>query len=242
MESTFTPVFGAAPAAPTCGSCGRSPARPITVRRHVGLLVLQQFVTVKVTACRSCGRSLVGRFTARTLWQGWWGVISFFFNWFVLAANAVAWRKVSSLASPALSGELVADTPTGFRDVEHTPEAEPKRRSRLRTIGVVLVGGFLLLGVIGWAWDATHHDHAGEAHGLPASVAVIEAEMTQGTFTADDGSAVSVTNASCTGEGEAAPAGYTHFRCDLAFADGTSDEVIVHLLVGDQLFFMSTQG
>jgi hypothetical protein len=241
MESTFSPLFAAAAAAPTCDSCGRSPARPITVRRHVGLLVLQQFVTVKVTACRSCGRSLIGRFTARTLWQGWWGVISFFFNWFVLAANAFAWRRLSSLAAPTLSGELVADSPTGFRDVERAPDAEPKRRSRLRRIGPVLVAGFVLLGLAGWAWDATHHDHAGEAHGLPAPVGAIEAEMTQGTFTADDGSAVSLTHASCAGEGEAAPGGYTHFRCELTFADGTSDEVIVHLLEGDQLFFMSAQ-
>lgn len=242
MESTFSLPFSAAAAAPTCDSCGRSPARPITVRRHVGLLVLQQFVTVKVTACRSCGRSLIGRFTARTLWQGWWGIISFFFNWFVLAANAVAWRRLGSLAAPTLSGELIADSPTGFRDVERAPEVEPKRRSRLRRIWPVLVGGLLLLGVVGWAWDATHHDHAGEAHGLPAPVEVIEAEMIQGSFTSDDGGAVSVTTASCTGEGEAAAAGYTHFRCDLAFADGTTDEVIVHLLAGDQLFFMSAQG
>jgi hypothetical protein len=242
MESTYSPLFAAATSAPICDSCGRSPARPITVRRHVGLLVLQQFVTVNVTACRSCGRALIRRFTARTLWQGWWGLISFFFNWFVLAANAFAWRRLGSLAAPTLSGELVADSPTGFRTVEHAPEAEPKRRSRLRRFWPVLVGGFLLLGLVSWAWDATHHDHGGEAHGLPAPVAGIEAEMTQGAFTADDGSAVSVTQASCTGEGEAVPAGYTHFRCHLAFADGTSDEVIVHLLAGDQLFFMSTQG
>lgn len=242
MGSTLSPLLAAEAAAPTCDSCGRSPARPITVRRHVGLLVLQQFVTVRVTACRSCGRSLVKRFTARTLWQGWWGLISFFFNWFVLAANAVAWRRLGSLVSPSLSGELVVDSPTGFRDVEDGPDAEPKRRSRLKTIGLALFVGLILLGVASWAWDSTHHDHAGEAHGVPASVGVIEAEMNQGTFTADDGSAVTVTHASCAGEGESAPGGYTHFRCRLAFADGTSDEVIVHLLAGDQLFFMSAQG
>jgi hypothetical protein len=208
----------------------------------VGLLFLQQFVTVNVTACRSCGRSLIGRFTARTLWQGWWGVISFFFNWFVLAANAVAWRRLGSLAAPTLSGELVADAPTGFRDVEHPPVAEPKRRSRLRRIGPVLLAGIVLLGVIGWAWDASHHDHGGEAHGTPAAVAVIEAEMTEGAFVTDDGRSVVVSEAVCNGEGEPSVGGYTHFRCELAFADGTSDEVIVHLLAGDQLFFMSAQG
>jgi hypothetical protein len=239
VGSSFLPAFAAAVDAPTCDSCGRSPARPITVRRHVGLLVLQRFVTARVTACRSCGRSLVKRYTARTLWQGWWGVISFFFNWFVLAANAVAWRRLGSLAAPSLSGDLVFGSPTGFRDVENG--TEPRRRSRLRRIGGVLVTGFLLLGVVGWAWDATHHDH-GEAHGAPTSIAVVEAEMTAGPFTADDGNAVYVSAASCTAEGEATAGGYTHFRCNLTFADGMSDQVIVHLLAGNQLFFKSAGG
>lgn len=189
-------------------------------------------------ACRSCGRSLIGRYTARTLWQGWWGLISFFVNWFVLAANALAWQRLGTLANPSLSGDLVPTAPTGFRDLE---EVEPKRRSRLRSVGLALVLGFLVLGAAGWAWDATHHDHEG-AHGLPAPIAAIEGAMTDGAWTADDGTSVAVSRATCAGEGEATAGGYTHFRCSLTFANGTSDEVIVHVLEGDELFFKSALG
>jgi hypothetical protein len=240
MGTTFSPLFDAAVAAPTCESCGRTPARAITVRRHVGLLVLQQFVTVRVTACRLCGRSLVRRFTARTLWQGWWGLISFFFNWFVLAANALTWRRLGSLVSPSLSGQLVTDTPTDFRDVERASQS--KRRSRLRTLGAALFVGLVLLGLASRGWDATHHDHAGETHGAPAPVDLIRSEMTKGAFTAADGSAVQVSQASCAGDGEATSTAFTHFRCDVTFADGTSDAVVVHLLEDDRLFFMSAHG
>jgi len=45
---------------------------------------------VEAVACRACGRRLVRDFTLRTLVQGWWGAFSFFFNVFVLVANAVA--------------------------------------------------------------------------------------------------------------------------------------------------------
>lgn len=108
----------------TCESCGRAPARRITVRRHVGLFVLQQFVTVRVLACGPCGRALVRAYTGQRLWQGWWGLISFFFNWFVLASNALTWKKLGRIDPPSLSGELVEDEPPGFHG-----DAEGKSRS-----------------------------------------------------------------------------------------------------------------
>ena len=220
-------------AALTCESCGRAPARRITVRRHVGLLVMQQFFSTRVTACRPCGRRLIRSYTGKTLWQGWWGAISFFFNWFVLASNAWAWKRLGGIENPSLSGMVITDPPQGF--------VEPKRPSRLRRAATFVLPGFVLLGLIGWGWDATHHDHS-EVHGAPESAAMVEEELTAGSFTLDDGTSSSVRSASCTGEGEAdaAIAGmYTHFRCQVVFADGYPDEVIVHLLEND-LFFKST--
>ena len=123
-------------AAAVCDSCGRAPARSITVRRHVGLLVMQRFVSTKVTACRPCGHRLIRSYTGRTLWQGWWGAISFFFNWFVLATNAWAWKRLGAIENPSLSGMLMSDSPRGFENAEQVPQEgaaeQPKPRSRLR--------------------------------------------------------------------------------------------------------------
>lgn len=243
MEAaTFSAPFAEAATA-TCDSCGRTPARPITVRRHVGLLVMQRFVSVRVTACRSCGRGLIRSFTGKTLWQGWWGAISFFFNWFVLAANLFAWRRLGAIESPSLSGEFTSEAVTGFGDVERRPvadvEAQPKRRFRLRTASVLAVLGFIGLGLVTSAWDAAHHDHEG-SHGTPAPAAMLDRAMSSGPFTSEDGSSVGVKDAACTGEGEAVPGGYTHFDCALVFDDGSNDEVIVHLLADDEIFFVSS--
>lgn len=227
-----------------CESCGRAPARTITVRRHVGLLVMQRFVSIRATACRPCGRALVRSFTGKTLWQGWWGPISFFFNWFVLASNAFAARRLGSIAAPSLSGEYVP--PPAAREFGNpaepasTPDA-PKR-SRLRTVATFVLPGFFALGLAGWAWDATHHDHGG-AHGAPAPAEAISLAMSDGdAFIADDGTSVTVQSASCAGEGTAVAGGSTHFKCQLTFVDGTNDEVIVHLLPNDELLFKSSGG
>lgn len=211
----------------------------------MGLLVLQRFISTRVVACRPCGRGLIRSFTGKTLWQGWWGPISFFFNWFVLATNLHAWRRLGAIESPSLSGDLMPERAAGFGNVEgrqaSNSKAQPKRRSRLRTASTVGFLGFLGLGLIASGWDATHHDHKG-AHGSPVPAAMLD-QMMAGAFTAEDGSAVSVRNASCTGQGdEVSPGSHTHFDCLVGFTDGATDDVVVHLLPGDELFFVSSQG
>jgi hypothetical protein len=103
----------------------------------------------------------------------------------------------------------------------------------------LLVGSTLVAGAArGWA--AVQHDHDG-GHGVPAQRAALEKAML-GPFAAADGRLVAVLDASCGGRGEATAAGYTHFGCRLVFDDGTSDEVVVHLLERDELFFKSSVG
>ncbi|MDX6477123.1 MAG: hypothetical protein QOH95_2634 [Gaiellaceae bacterium] len=88
------------PAAVTCAFCGSEPAKVVSIRRHVGMLILQTFVKVRQPVCRSCGLKLLKSFTLKTLWQGWWGYISFFFNWFVLVANLAAFLQLRGLGQP----------------------------------------------------------------------------------------------------------------------------------------------
>ena len=83
--------------------CGKTPATQITVRRHQGMLLMQRFFKARPTLCRACGEGILRNWTGKTLVQGWWGYVSFFVNWFVLAANLAAWLKLRRLERPTLS-------------------------------------------------------------------------------------------------------------------------------------------
>jgi hypothetical protein len=127
------------------------------------------------------------------------------------------------------AGTVVTDT---------VDEPKPKRRSWLRRGRGVLVLGVAALGLVGWAWDATHHDHE-EAHGRPGTVAEIQ-QLMHGSFTTDAGGTAKVDHATCHGDGEPVNGLYLHFDCSLIFADGNGDEVLVHLLENDEIFFVSS--
>jgi hypothetical protein len=117
-------------------------------------------------------------------------------------------------------------------------EARPTRRARLLRPALILLVGSALVAGAARGWDAIDHDHDG-GHGMPARPAALEKAML-GPFVAGDGSTVAVLDAICAGKGEAAAAEDTHFRCRLVFDDGDTDEVVVHLLDGDELFFTSS--
>jgi hypothetical protein len=224
----------------TCGACGRHPAGSVTVRRHVGLIYFHRTYTVQAVACRACGRRLVRNFTLRTLVQGWWGAISFFFTWFVLGANALAWLRLRNLAEPSISGTdgLAATPGLGVWDLAPSEKTGKKRKtSRLgKSLGFLFVG-FILLGLVGWGWDATHHDHGGP-HGEPITAMQVENEMTGQMYVTDAGGRVWVESAACTGAaGDALR--QTHFRCQLVFDNAAAEEVLVHV-ERHELFFKSS--
>jgi hypothetical protein len=123
-------------------------------------------------------------------------------------------------------------------DAEPSKAAQPTRRARLLRPALVLLVGSALVAGAARGWDAMQHDHDG-GHGTPAPAAALEKAMT-GPFVDGDGSSVAVLDATCAGEGEAAAQGYTHFRCRLVFENGETDEAVVHLLEGDELFFKSS--
>ncbi len=138
-------------------------------------------------------------------------------------------------------GREYYDVPGAHEPAPEVAEQSPAKRSRFRGRGSVVLLGCVAVGLAGWGWDATQHDHDG-GHGAPATEAEVEQAMTVGAFTADDGSSVVVSSAKCFGEGDPAPGGYTHFDCSLVFADGSGDEVVVHLTEDDELFFVSSEG
>jgi hypothetical protein len=119
-------------------------------------------------------------------------------------------------------------------------KAQPAQTRRLRLLSpvLILVAGSALVFGAARGWDAIRHEHGG-GHGAPALPTALEKAM-MGPFVAANGRSVTVLDASCAGEGEAHAGGYTHFSCRLVFEDGDTDEVVVHLREGDELFFKSS--
>jgi hypothetical protein len=80
-----------------CQVCGRSPAAEVTVRRHVGMIVIGRRHRVRASLCREHGSKLLREWTLKTLVQGWWGGRSFYLNIYALIGNANASRALRQL-------------------------------------------------------------------------------------------------------------------------------------------------
>ena len=103
----------------SCQLCGCSPAVSVTLRRHVGMLIVQRFCKWQGTLCHDHGVEIANIFLRKTLVQGWWGATSFFLNWFAVATDLVALQRASRLPSPEASqadGEPPAATSADFVD------------------------------------------------------------------------------------------------------------------------------
>jgi len=83
-----------------CVRCGLTPTRALPIRRHVGMVLAQQFVKVQQPLCRDHGREMTKQFLGKTMAQGWWGIISFFVNFWVIARDIVVLVAYGALAPP----------------------------------------------------------------------------------------------------------------------------------------------
>ena len=84
-----------------CKVCGRVPTVTVTLRRHVGLVLAQQFVWWNGPLCREHGLAMANSFLRKTLVQGWWGLISFFMNWLAIVTDVNAIRRFRKLPPPS---------------------------------------------------------------------------------------------------------------------------------------------
>ena len=99
-----SPIHAARPAEPNkargCAVCSRLPADTFPIQRQVGLVFLRKTVRSSEVLCREHGTKRSRAFLARTLVQGWWGIISFFVNFLAIAHDLSAWSHYSRLAPP----------------------------------------------------------------------------------------------------------------------------------------------
>ena len=82
-----------------CRICDGQPVAAVSVKRHVGLIFWGTTHTAAGPFCRQCGIARVRDLTTRSLWQGWWGLLSVPVNLVVLAENLDAYQRLKRLPS-----------------------------------------------------------------------------------------------------------------------------------------------
>ena len=107
----------------TCQICGRQPATELLIRRHVGMIVLQRFVRFRGTLCRDHGAQLSKEFLRKTLVEGWWGLISFFVNFYAVYTDLVALSRANKLGPPV--GAPARPQPSVYQGVLIPPPPPP---------------------------------------------------------------------------------------------------------------------
>jgi hypothetical protein len=83
-----------------CAVCGRGPTRNITIRRHIGLLVVARFIRLRAPLCHEHGVATAKTYLGRTLVQGWWGLFSLVVNPFNVIADIRALIGYMRLPAP----------------------------------------------------------------------------------------------------------------------------------------------
>ena len=119
-QPTYSPSGYAQPQSTGCQRCGAVPAIAVKLRGHVGMVIMQRFLTYKGRFCRDCGISQFRTVQKQLMLVGWWGFISFFVTTVNIAQNLFVFGRLRSLgapqnrqASPAAPGGSVFASP-GF--------------------------------------------------------------------------------------------------------------------------------
>ncbi|MGW6199381.1 LppU/SCO3897 family protein [Kribbella sp. NPDC055110] len=84
----------------TCRFCGAYPAAAATVRGHQGLIIIMRFLKLQGPFCRTCGIASVRDMTAKSLWQGWWGIGSSIINPITMLMNIGPMQRFKQLPEP----------------------------------------------------------------------------------------------------------------------------------------------
>ncbi len=135
--------------------CGLGPARELTIRSHVGIVVPIKFARVRAPFCRDHGIILAKQYLRRTWLQGWWGPISFFVNLFVIAADMRALRRARRLPFPVAKRTRrapAAPSETAAARIAETAEERASRRAVTKTVfagiglGIAILVAFIVSG------------------------------------------------------------------------------------------------
>jgi hypothetical protein len=64
------------------------------------MIVLQRFVRLHASLCKEHGLPLARQYLNKTLVQGWWGIVSFFANFYAVYTDLKAMSTLRKLGEP----------------------------------------------------------------------------------------------------------------------------------------------
>lgn len=65
------------------------------------MIVVMRWLKLEGPFCRTCGIATVREMTAKSLYQGWWGIGSAIVNPFIMLSNLAPWAKLRNLPEPS---------------------------------------------------------------------------------------------------------------------------------------------
>jgi hypothetical protein len=110
-ESMGVVPKGKAPGALACRLCGSTPAVNVRIREHNGRIIFMVSKTRRGPFCRSCGLALFRQMQNSTLYQGWFGMVSFFITPIILFLNVLAWLRLQALPHPSRNPNVQSAIP-----------------------------------------------------------------------------------------------------------------------------------
>jgi hypothetical protein len=98
-----------------CEYCGAEPAAPVLFISEQRLVILRRLRRRRGVFCRSCGLAIGREMQNTTLITGWWGPISFFWNFTVIARNARRLWRHAQLPVPPPAPHQMSPEPSIWR-------------------------------------------------------------------------------------------------------------------------------
>jgi hypothetical protein len=82
-----------------CQACGvEAPTRKVFFVQHIGAVLMFFHKRIGGLFCRNCAGKYFSEYTLKTLFLGWWGIISFFATPVVLLINVVNYFRYRGMA------------------------------------------------------------------------------------------------------------------------------------------------
>jgi len=91
-----------------CLLCGHGPVIEATFQHQRAYLLGATLYGLEGPLCGSCALAIGRSHQNRTMWLGWWGIIAFFRNFWIIWKNGVALRRAAALDIPRRSPAVVA--------------------------------------------------------------------------------------------------------------------------------------